>query len=68
MSDKTMTKRYLTERDVAELLQISKSKLQKDRQKRIGIRVTQFGRCIRYDWDDVMAFMAENRVETSHVL
>ena len=59
-----MTK-ALTEKEVAEMLGISVSKLRRDRWLNIGIPYTKFNRSVRYLVDDVEAVIKSNRVETN---
>lgn len=53
---------WLTERQVAQLIGISLSKLRSDRHKCRGIPYCKVGRSVRYAQGDVNAFMAENRI------
>ncbi len=59
-----MTK-ALTEKEVAEMLGISVSKLRRDRWLNIGIPYTKFNRSVRYMIEDVEAIIRNNRIETS---
>lgn len=55
----------LTEKQVAEMLGVSVSKLRRDRWLNIGIPYTKWNRSVRYMEDDVQATIEQNRVETS---
>lgn len=53
---------WLTERQVAERLNCSLSKLRQDRHKCKGLPYTKFGRSVRYALADVEAYMNDNRI------
>lgn len=53
---------WLTERQVAERLNCSLSKLRQDRHKCRGLPYTKFGRSVRYSLTDVEEFMHDNRI------
>ena len=55
----------MTETDVSRYLGISKKKLQKDRQKGIGVPYIKVGRCVRYLPSDCQDFVQRNRVDPS---
>lgn len=57
----------LTEKQVAEMLGVSVSKLRRDRWLNIGIPYTKWNRSVRYMENDVQAAIDRNRVETSEV-
>ena len=56
---------FLTEIEVAQLIGRSRSALQKDRFKRIGIPFIKMGRSIRYRAQDIKNFMHDHRVKTN---
>ena len=53
---------WLTEKEVARLLDISVSKLRSDRFKRRGLSYTKFGKSVRYAKADVLDYMMARRV------
>ena len=53
---------WLSEREVARLLDISVSKLRADRFKRRGLPYTKFGKSVRYAKVDVQDYMMARRV------
>lgn len=55
----------LTEKQVAEILGVSISKLRRDRWLSIGIPYVKFNRAVRYMEDDVQATITQNRVAIS---
>lgn len=55
----------LTEKQVAEILEVSISKLRRDRWLNIGIPYIKLNRSVRYLEHDVEAAIQQNRVETS---
>lgn len=54
-----------TPKQIAELLSISESSLAQDRYLSQGIPFIRIGRRVRYQRDDVIAFLTANRVEVS---
>ena len=54
--------RYLTEREVAQLLSCSLSRLRQDRHKSRGLPYSKMGRSVRYSVADVSAYMTKCRV------
>ena len=56
------TNRWLTEKDVSKMLNISVSLLQKHRFRRKGIPYTKFGRSVRYLEQDVIDFMCNSKI------
>ena len=52
---------WLTEKQVANLIHCSLSKLRQDRHKCKGLPYTKFGRSVRYSLVDVEEFMQANR-------
>ena len=54
--------RYLTEKQVAELLSCSLSRLRQDRHKSRGLPYSKMGRSVRYSVADVERYMAQCRV------
>lgn len=54
-----------TPKQIAELLSISESSLAQDRYLGQGIPFIRIGRRVRYQRDDVIAFLTANRVEVS---
>jgi len=55
--------RYLNEQQVAAITGISRSSLQQNRWKGKGIAYSKIGRSIRYLQQDVLEYMARQRVE-----
>lgn len=53
---------WLTEKQVAGLINCSLSKLRQDRHKCKGLPYTKFGRSVRYALADVEAYMNDNRI------
>lgn len=53
---------WLNEKQVAELLCISRSTLQKMRFKRHGIPYTKLGRSVRYKREDVQQYMEKKKI------
>ncbi len=53
---------YLTERQVADLLSISVSTLQKQRFHSTGIPYIKLGRAVRYAMSDVVAYMESAKI------
>lgn len=55
---------FITEKEVSEITRISVSKLQSDRHKGTGMPYHKFGnRVVRYAIEDILAFMAECRIQ-----
>ena len=54
---------YLTEKQVSESTGLSQKTLSQHRWKSTGLPYSKFGRSIRYNFDDVLAFMEAGRVE-----
>jgi hypothetical protein len=61
----TGPKQYLTERQVGEITGRAVQTLRNDRFKRCGIPWIKFGGSVRYDLDDVIAYMESHKVKTS---
>ena len=59
------SKTYLTEQQVAEMTERAVGTLRNDRWMDRGIPFIRFGRQVRYDLDDVIAFMESHRVSTN---
>jgi hypothetical protein len=57
-------KKYLTEKELASILGIAASTLANQRSLHVGIPYVKFGRSVRYDLDDVVAFMESQKVAT----
>lgn len=57
-------KRYLKEKQVAELTGRALSTLRNERALRRGIPYSKIGKSIFYCYDDVIAFMDRHRIET----
>lgn len=53
---------WLTERQVADLIKCSLSKLRQDRHKCRGIPYTKFGKSVRYALADIQKFMGQHRI------
>jgi hypothetical protein len=56
-STKTDAERLLTEREAAELLNLSLKKLQADRYARQGVNYVKMGRSIRYRIGDLQSYI-----------
>lgn len=56
-------KLYMTEKDVARVLNISVHTLQKHRQKGIGIPFIKMGRLVRYRTTEFEAYIQQHRVD-----
>ncbi len=54
---------WLSEKDVARLIGISVSSLQKHRFKRSGIPYVKLGRTVRYSLADVYAYMDTHKIK-----
>jgi hypothetical protein len=57
--------RFLTEKEVSELLRCSLSKLRADRWKRQALPYLKNGRSVLYDEADVLNFLDSRRIETT---
>lgn len=55
--------KYLTERGVAEVTGFALSTLRNWRATKKGITYSKLGRAVRYEMNDVIAFMQSHRVE-----
>lgn len=62
----TVTIQLFTEKQLADQLNISVKKLQKDRRLNQGIRFIKFGKSVRYRMSDIEAYINENTQETIH--
>lgn len=60
-----MFEKLLNEKQVAEMLSCSLSKLRADRWLNRGVPYTKIGRGVRYQEADVLRFVEAHRVETS---
>lgn len=58
-------KRYLTEKEVAAMTARALPTLRNERHKGQGIPYSKIGKSVRYDFDDVVAFMERHRISTS---
>jgi hypothetical protein len=54
---------YLTEGEVSEMVTKAKGTLRNDRFYGRGIPYIKYGRAVRYDLQDVIAFMERHRIE-----
>ena len=61
----TATKRWFNEKQLAEIIGVSLSKLRSDRHKCVGIPYFKIGRSVRYALLDVESFMAAKRITPS---
>ena len=57
------TKKYLNEIQVSEITGRAVQTLRNDRHRLQGIPYVRLGRSIRYDYDDVISFMDEHKVQ-----
>lgn len=53
----------LTEQDVAKMIGLSRSSLQKQRAKQKGLGFIKLGRSVRYRPEDVIRYLQEHRIE-----
>ena len=60
--DSTTKAKWLTEQAVAEMLQMSVSKLRQDRFRHIGIPYSKFRKSVRYNIDVVDQYMREHTI------
>jgi predicted DNA-binding transcriptional regulator AlpA len=58
-----MNKRFLTERQVAELTSITVSKLRADRHLCQGLPYVKIGRSVKYDLHDVYTYMEARKIQ-----
>jgi hypothetical protein len=65
---KLITDKYLTEAEVAELTGRAIGSLRNDRHHRLGLPFCKVGRSVRYDADDVLAFMESRKIKTNENL
>ena len=56
-------KKYLTEKEVSEITQLKLPTLRNHRHASRGIPYIKIGSYVRYDPDDVMKFMQQNRID-----
>jgi hypothetical protein len=56
----------LTERNLADFMQVSVGKLRKDREKKRGVPYSVISRSVRYSMDDVKSFLDQNKFNSSH--
>ena len=59
-----METKFLTEKQVSEIIAVPLQTLRNNRFKRKGIRYIKIGRSIRYELSDVIAFMEAHKVRT----
>lgn len=57
------SKRQLKESEAASIMNVSCDKLRHDRMINQGPPFRRFGRCIRYDYDELVAWMASQSSE-----
>jgi predicted DNA-binding transcriptional regulator AlpA len=57
--------RYLTEKQVSEIIGISVKTLRNDRWLGRRLPHSRFGRCVRYRLDDVVRYMESRKVQTN---
>ena len=57
-------KRYLTEREVAEITRFALPTLRNERHNGRGIPYIKVGRSVRYELDDVHQYMEAHRINT----
>jgi len=62
MSSVAVPFQYLNERKVVEITGFSIQKLQQDRFNRKGIPYTKLGRMVRYNLQDVVAYMEAHKI------
>jgi len=60
-----MFKKLLTETEASKLLNVSLSKLRRDRSLGIGLPFTRIGRTVRYSEDDITDYLKKNTVMNS---
>jgi predicted DNA-binding transcriptional regulator AlpA len=56
--------KYLNEKEVAEITDLSVATLRNDRFLGRGIPYVKFGRAVRYSYQDVIKFMESHKVKT----
>ena len=56
--------KYLTEKQVREITGRALSTLRNERAQGVGIPYLKIGRSVRYNLDDVVAFMESRRIQT----
>lgn len=57
-----MEMKYITERQVSELTQLSLSKLRNDRWLNTGLPYCRIGKSIRYELSEVLNFMENHKI------
>ena len=60
-----MTNSLLTEKDLANFMQVSVGKIRKDREKKRGVPYSVISRSVRYSIDDVKSFLDQNKFNSS---
>lgn len=63
----TLGRRYLTEKELAEATGLALSTIRNQRSNRRGIPFIKMKKSVRYDWNDVVEYMNQNRVQTNTV-
>lgn len=63
----TLGRRYLNEKQLAEITGMALSTIRNHRAARKGIPFVKMQKSVRYDLSDVIAFMDSNKVETNTV-
>jgi len=58
-----MSPQYLNEKQVAQITGFSLSKLRNDRFMRQGLPYRKIGRVVRYDLDEIHAFMDSHKID-----
>lgn len=56
-----LSQSLLTEKEVAQFLNVSVKMLQKQRQQNIGIRYSKIGSLVRYSMSDVIAYIERSK-------
>ena len=62
-----VTEHLLSEKDLADFMQVSVYKLRKDRVKNRGVSFIKILRTVRYNMDDVNIFLDNNRKVSSQL-
>ena len=64
---KALGRRYLNEKELAEATGLALSTIRNQRSNRRGIPFIKMKKSVRYDWNDVVEYMNQNRVQTNTV-
>ena len=59
--------KYLNERQVSVLTGLAVQTLRNHRSRHIGLPYLKIGKCVRYDWQDVIDYMSSCRIQTERI-